>query len=83
MANIHSTAVISDNVHVAEDVSIGPYVVIEDDVHIGAGSVIGSHSVIHSYVEIGKNNHIHEHVVLGGVPQDISFHGKETWLKNW
>ncbi len=81
MANIHSTAVISDNVHVAEDVSIGPYVVIEDDVHIGAGSVIGSHSVIHSYVEIGKNNHIHEHVVLGGVPQDISFHGKETWLK--
>lgn len=80
MANIHSTAVVSANSDIAENVIVGPYAVIEDQVSIGEGTVIGAHSIIHSFVRLGKRNRIHSHVVLGDLPQDISYQGEETWL---
>ena len=81
MANIHSTAVVSSNANIAENVEIGPYAVIEEDVHIAAGTSIGPHCVLHSHVRLGENNQIHDHVVLGNAPQDISYQGEETWLE--
>ncbi len=81
MTNIHSTAVVSSDAVIAENVNIGPYAVIEQNVEIGAGSIIGSHSVLHSYTRLGENNRIHNHVVLGGAPQDISYSGEQTWLQ--
>ena len=81
MANIHSTAVVSENAILAEDVTVESFAVIEDDVHIGSGTIIGAHSVIHSNVRLGKDNHIYDHVVLGGAPQDISYQGESTWLE--
>ena len=81
MANIHSTAVVSENTILAKDIVIGPYVIIENNVHIDQGTTIGAHSVVHSNVRLGKNNHIHDHVVLGGAPQDISYQGETTWLE--
>ena len=80
MADIHSTAVVSAGADLAENVIVGPYAIIEDQVRIEEGTVIGAHSIIHSYVHLGKQNRIHNHVVLGDLPQDISFQGEETWL---
>ena len=81
MTNIHSTAVVSSNAKIAEHVKIGPYTIVEENVVIGEGTTVGAHSVLHSYTRIGNNNCIHDHVVLGGLPQDISFSGEETWLE--
>lgn len=81
MTNIHPTAVVSSSAELEENVEIGPYSVVHSDVHIGSGTSIGSHSVIHSYVNIGDRNQVADHVVLGGAPQDISYHGEETWLE--
>lgn len=81
MANIHSTAVVSSNAIIAENVQVGPYAVIEDQVEIDSGTTIGPHSVVHSYTRLGKHNRIHSHVVLGDAPQDISYNEQETWLE--
>lgn len=81
MSNIHSTAVISSKAEIDSDVKIGPYSVIEDDVIIQSGTEIGPHCVVHSYVKLGKNNQLHAQVVLGGLPQDLSFSGEETWVE--
>ena len=81
MASIHSTAIVSANANLADDIEIGPYSVIHDKVYIASGTKIGSHCVVHSFVRLGRKNNIHDHVVLGDQPQDISYDGKETWLE--
>ncbi len=81
MSKIHPTAVVSAKAEVDADVSIGAYSVIEDHVTIQAGTQIGPHCVLHSYVKLGKNNQLHAHVVVGGIPQDLSFSGEETWVE--
>lgn len=74
-ARIHPTAKIADGV------VIGPWVCIGEHVEIGEGTRIDAHAVISKYTIMGKNNCIHSHAVVGGDPQDLSYHGEETWLK--
>jgi UDP-N-acetylglucosamine acyltransferase len=81
MASIHSTAIISSSAVLAENVEVGPYSIVHANAHIAAGTTIGAHSIIHSYVNLGERNQVADHVVLGGAPQDISYHGEETWLE--
>ncbi len=81
MANIHSTAIVSSSASLAEDVEVGPYSIVHANARIGSGTIIGSHTIIHSYVDMGERNTVADHVVLGGAPQDISYHGEETWLE--
>lgn len=81
MTKIHSTAIVSPNAQLDDSVEVGPYSIIHDHVHIAAETKICSHSVIQPFVRIGVGNQISDHVVLGGAPQDISYHGQETWLE--
>lgn len=81
MSNIHPTAVVSSKAEIDADVKIGPYSVVEDHAVIGSGTEIGPHCVLHSYVKLGKNNQLHAQVVIGGLPQDLSFHNEETWVE--
>lgn len=79
---IHPTAIVSSQAQIGKNVVIKPYVIIESDVVIGDNCVIGAHSVIQRYTKLGSNNHLDTHVVLGGLPQDVSFDIKsETWLE--
>ncbi len=80
MSNIHPTAVVSPKAEIASNVKIGPYSIVEDHVSIGEGTEIGPHCIVHPYVKIGQQNHLHAQVVLGGIPQDLSFKGEETWV---
>ena len=81
MANIHPTAIVAENAELSNDVKVGPYSIVNENAQIGSGTKIGAHSIIHSNVSIGENNLITDHVVLGGDPQDISYHGEDTWLR--
>ena len=72
---------ISPGAQIAPDVTIGPYSVVEDSVVIGPGTQIGPHCVIHPFVRLGSGNRLHAQVVLGGLPQDTSFAGGETWIE--
>ena len=75
MPNIHPTAVVSPKAEIDTDVKIGPYSVIEDHVIIRSGTEIGPQCVLHSFVNLGADNQLHAQVVLGGLPQDITFKG--------
>ncbi len=70
---IHSTAVISPDVDLAENVSVGAFAVIEGPGRIGEGCVIEAHAVIRPHVYMGRNNRIHPTAILGGLPQDLAF----------
>lgn len=69
----HATAVIHEATRLADDVIVGAYAVIEDGVEIGTGTLIREHAVIRTGTILGKGCHVDAHVVLGGLPQDLSF----------
>ena len=78
---IHPSAVIDPSAELAEDVEVGPYVVIGHHVKIGRGTKIGAHTVIDSWTELGEENQISHMASIGAPPQDLKYHGEETWLK--
>src|SRR3989338_2957810 len=78
---IDSTAKIHSTAKIAAGVIIGPWVYIGEQVEIGEGTRIDAHAVILRHTVMGKNNHIHAHAAVGGDPQDLSYHGEETWLR--
>jgi UDP-N-acetylglucosamine acyltransferase len=78
---IHSTAIIHPGAKLAEEVRVGPYAVIGDRVTIGGGTTIGSHAVLEGPTEIGRDNRIFQFASVGAVPQDLKFHGEESWLR--
>jgi UDP-3-O-[3-hydroxymyristoyl] glucosamine N-acyltransferase len=73
---VHPTAVIADDVHLGQGVSVGPYVVIEagsrigdhcvlkSHIHIGKKVVLGEHTIIHPHVTIYDNSHIGSRVII-------------------
>lgn len=65
--NIHSTAIISDDVKLGENNTIGPNVVIMGKVTIGNNNHFGSNSIITNNVIIGNNNRFDGFVSIGSL----------------
>lgn len=81
MTEIHSTAIISKEAELADNVSVGPFSIINGDAKIAAGTKIASHVVIETGCEIGENCRIFKGAVLGSVPQDLKFADEKTFLR--
>lgn len=77
---IHSTAILSPDSQIAPDVFIGPYCKVGDRVRIGSGCRLESHVVIDGPTTIGENNRFFPYTSIGLDPQDLKFHGEETFL---
>ncbi|HRF01494.1 MAG TPA: acyl-ACP--UDP-N-acetylglucosamine O-acyltransferase [Pirellulaceae bacterium] len=75
---ISNLASVDPRAEIGEDVSIGPFCVIGPDVRIGDRTVLESNVVVKGRVLIGSGNHVHPGCVLGGEPQDVSYHGART-----
>ena len=73
LASIHPEA------KIGADVEIGPFVFIDKDVEIGDGCIIDSNATICQYTKLGKHCHVFPSAVIGAIPQDLKFHGEETW----
>ncbi len=83
MSLIHSTAIVSDQAKIAENVRIGPYAVISGEVTIGEGTIVDHHASIgceEGITIIGKNNRFLPSCVVGAVPQDLSYNNEKTKL---
>jgi UDP-N-acetylglucosamine acyltransferase len=78
---IHPTAIVDPKARLGEDVSVGPYSIIDGDVTIGDGTEIGAHCVITGHTVIGKKNRIFTGAVVGSEPQDVKYHGEQTYLE--
>ena len=79
-ASVDSTAIVSSESHLADDVVIGPYSVIGPNVTIGAGTVIGPHARIEGWTRIGERNKFTGQLSVGTPPQDVKFKGERTEL---
>ncbi len=66
---IHATAVIEKNVHLGQNIHIGPQVVLEEEVSIGDGTVIEAHSFIGRGAVIGNQCQIFPHVTIRAFSQ--------------
>ncbi len=75
---IHSTAIVSPDVHIAPDVIIEPYVVIDGPVTIGPGCIIRPGAKLVGKVTLGARNTVHSTAVLGDWPQDRKYSGEPS-----
>ncbi len=73
MAKIHSSAIVSSEAKIGEDVEIGPYAIVEGDVEIGSGSKLEAHAVLKEGARIGNSVTVGNFAVVAGLPQDLSF----------
>lgn len=78
-ASIHSTAVVSPECELGEDVSIGPFAIVEAS-HIESGCKIESHAHVYANTHIGKNSHIWQGAIVGSDPQDRKYKGETSYL---
>jgi len=60
---------------------IHPTAIIEDNVEIGPDCEIGAYAVIKQFTRLGARNRVFEHAVVGGEPQDVKFHGEQSYLE--
>lgn len=78
---IHKSAIIDESAQLAADVEVGPYAIIGKHVTIGPGTTIGPQAVIGDWTSIGANNQIFHQTSVGAPPQDLKYHGEETWTR--
>ena len=76
---IHPTAIVAKEAKLGENVKIGPYCIVDPKVEIGDGSELRAFARVCDYTRMGAGCVIHEHAVIGGLPQDLSYRGEETW----
>jgi UDP-N-acetylglucosamine acyltransferase len=77
---IHSTALVSPEAEIGDDVTVGPYCRIGPRVKIGNRCRFESHIVVEGPTEIGHDNHFYPFGTIGLQPQDLKFKGEETFL---
>lgn len=80
-AQIHPSAFVDPSAKIGEGAIIGPCALIDKNVEIGEGCRIDAFASIKQYTRMGKNNHIFSYAMVGEVPQDLKFHGEESWLE--
>ncbi len=78
---IHETAIVDPKAEIDPTVEIGPYAVVEGPVRIGANTKILHHGCVTGWTEIGQGCEIHPFAVIGGAPQDLTYHGEESWCR--
>ena len=69
---------IDPRAQIDEDVDIGPFCVIGPEARIGRGTKLLNSVTLMGDVTLGCHNRVYPGVVLGGEPQDISYHGGST-----
>jgi len=77
---IHPTAIVSPEACIGADVTIGPFCRVGPRVAIGDRCVLDSHVVVEGPTTIGSDNRFFPFCVIGVQPQDLKFHGEETYL---
>jgi UDP-N-acetylglucosamine acyltransferase len=79
-AKIHAQAVVSPSAKLGAGVEVGAFAVIAADVELGEGCLVHAHAVIHGPSKFGSKNVFYPFCVIGGDPQDYTFHGERVEL---
>jgi UDP-N-acetylglucosamine acyltransferase len=81
MADIHSSAVVSQEAKLESGVKIGPFCVVEGPVELGKDVVLHSHVVVAGRTRVGAGTEIFPFASIGHRPQDLKFHGEDSLLE--
>src|SRR5258705_1777042 len=79
--SIADTACVDSRADLADDVEIGPYCVVGPDVKIGRGTRLIAHVCLMGITTLGEHNTLWPFSVVGGDPQDLSYHGSPTCVE--
>ena len=63
---------------IGRDVYIGPFCLVGPDVSLGDGCRLESHVVLVGHTTIGQRNRFWANTVIGGEPQDKTYHNSNT-----
>ncbi|MBX3437039.1 MAG: acyl-ACP--UDP-N-acetylglucosamine O-acyltransferase [Planctomycetaceae bacterium] len=77
-SRISHLAVIDPRARLAPDVMVGPFCVVGPQVTLGAGCRLDSHVSLTGHCTIGERNRFWPGCVIGGEPQDKSYHDGAT-----
>ena len=78
---ISDKAVIGKNVKMGADVEVGPFAIIEDGSELGPRVKVWPHAYICKGTKIGEETQVHMGAVVGHIPQDLAFEGKDTYVE--
>jgi len=78
---IHPTALVSAKASLGEHNQIGAGVSIEAGVTLGNNNTLMQGVVLKEGTRVGNDNTLHEYSVLGGLPQDLGFKDKPTYVE--
>jgi len=77
---IHPTAIVDPKAVIGDGCKIGPYAVVGPNVVMGENNILMAHSMISGWTTIGNGNVFYPFSHIGGEPQDLKFHGEETYI---
>jgi len=75
---VHSSAIISPEAKIGENVSIGAYSIIGPNVEIGNNVKIHPHVVLDGHTTVGDNSEFFQFCSIGAPPQDLTYKGEAT-----
>jgi len=78
---IHPTAVVHPGAEIGEGSVVGPYCIIEDRVVLGKNTRMDAFSQVKSYTRMGEGNRVYSYALIGEEPQDLKFHGEDSWVE--
>lgn len=78
---IHPTAIVDKNAELGVGVRIGPYCVVGPNVKLGDNVELVSHVSVDGRTTIGAGTRIFPFASIGHQPQDLKFHGEESYLE--
>lgn len=77
---IHPTAIVDPGARLGAGVRIGPFCTVEGNVVLDDGVELVSHVAVSGRTTIGSGTRIFPFASIGHPPQDLKYHGEESWL---
>lgn len=78
---VHPTALVDKDAVLDEGAWVGPYCIVEGGTRIGADTVLEANVVLKRGTTVGKRCRLWPGVVLGHDPQDMKFHGEDSYVE--
>lgn len=79
MIEIHPTAIVHPSARLADGVQVGAHAFIDADVSLGPGTRLLPGAHIGRWTTMGADNVVYPGAVIGLDPQDIGYHGEESY----
>ena len=79
--HIHPQAIVSPEAKLGAEVRVGAFAIVAAGVELGDGCELHEHAVVRGPAKFGNANVFHSFCVVGGDPQDYTFHGEDVELE--